>query len=151
MSVAARRFSEELSTLVGKKVEVELTDGRVYSGNLLAISEGLDAVLEKPPELPGVHKLLVSGSSIRDIRLVERIFDLKELADRLSKSFPGNVTFRDDIGAIFVMNRIKVTTAGVVEGSGIAADKVRKIYEDYVREMRERSQQPQPQQQGSQG
>ncbi|MDP7983105.1 MAG: hypothetical protein RAK18_08005, partial [Conexivisphaerales archaeon] len=76
MSVAARRFSEELSTLVGKKVEVELTDGRVYSGNLLAISEGLDAVLEKPPELPGVHKLLVSGSSIRDIRLVERIFDL---------------------------------------------------------------------------
>lgn len=143
MSVVARRFSEELSTFMGKRVEVELSDGRVYSGSLLAISEGLDAVIEKPPELPGVHKLVVSGSAVRAIRLVEKIFDLKELSDRLSKSFPGNVALREDIGAIFVMNRIKVTSAGVVEGSGIAADKVRKIYEDYIKEIRERTQGPQ--------
>ncbi|MGC8969709.1 MAG: Lsm family RNA-binding protein [Conexivisphaera sp.] len=138
--MAARRFSEEISTLIGKKVEVELSDGRVHSGNLLALSEGLDVVLE-PAELPGVHKLIISGSSVREIRLVEKVFDLRELADRLSKSFPGNVTLREDIGAIFVMNRIKVTPAGVVEGSGPAAEKVRKIYEDYVREMREKGSQ----------
>ncbi len=143
MSVTARKFSEELSSLIGKKVEVELSDGRTYSGSLLAISEGLDIVLEKPAELPGVYKLLISGSSLRAVRLVERVFDLKELADRLSKSFPGNVSLREDIGVILVMNRIKVTSAGVVEGSGPAADKVRKIYEDYLKEMRERQAQGQ--------
>ncbi len=142
MSLASRRFSEEISTFVGKKVEVELVDGRTYGGNLLAISDGLDVVLERPAELPGVHKIVIRGSSIKDIRLVEAPFDLRELADRLSKSFPGNVTLREDIGAIFVMNRIKVTAAGV-EGTGIAADKVRKIYEDYVRELGERPQQGQ--------
>jgi hypothetical protein len=41
---------------------------------------------------------------------------------------------REDIGAIIVMEKIKVTDKGVTEGVGLAADKVKTIFDDYMRE-----------------
>lgn len=135
--VTHRKYLEELATLVGKKVEVECMDGKIYRGNLLAVSETLSVVLGDLAGVNEVYKLVISGTQVKEIRLVQRYFDLKSLAEKLSKLFPGNVTLREDIGAIIVMNRIKVTESGVVEGSGPVADRVRKIYEDYLREIRE--------------
>ena len=143
-SLASRRYFEELTTLIGKKVEVECSDGKVYRGNLLAISETLNVVLGDMIDQAEAYKLVISGSRIREIRLVQRLFDLRELSERIARVFPGNVVLREDIGAILVMNRIKVTEAGVVEGSGPAADKVRRVYDEYVREMREAREKPMP-------
>jgi hypothetical protein len=48
--------------------------------------------------------------------------------------FPGLVKIREDVGAIIVMDKIKVTQTGIEEGSGLAADRVKAIYDEFVRE-----------------
>jgi Lsm C-terminal len=65
---------------------------------------------------------------------MEKPFDFKALSDRLARVFPGLVKIREDVGAIIVMDKIKVTQAGVEEGVGLAADRVRAIYEEFMRE-----------------
>jgi hypothetical protein len=76
----------------------------------------------------------MNGGSVREIRLTERPFDFRALGERLSRVFPGLVSVREDIGAIIVMEKIKVTDKGVTEGTGLAADKVKTIFDDYMRE-----------------
>ena len=39
-------------------------------------------------------------------------------------------------GFIWVMDRVKVTEEGVVEGSGPAAERVQRVYAQFVREKR---------------
>jgi Lsm C-terminal len=65
---------------------------------------------------------------------MEKPFDFKSLSDRLSRVFPGLVKIREDVGAIIVMDKIKVTQAGIEEGSGLAADRVRAIYDEFMRD-----------------
>jgi hypothetical protein len=65
---------------------------------------------------------------------MEKPFDFKALAERLSRIFPGLVKIREDVGAIIVMDKIKVTQAGIEEGSGLAADRVKAIYDEFTRE-----------------
>ncbi len=65
---------------------------------------------------------------------MERQFDINALAKQLSKSFPDLVKIREDMRAIIVMERIRVTEDGVVEGTGLVADKVRTIYEEFMRQ-----------------
>jgi len=60
--------------------------------------------------------------------------DLKELARRLSRTFPDLVTMSDSTNTITVMGRVKVTSEGVAEGSGPVADRVKTIFEEYVRD-----------------
>lgn len=55
---------------------------------------------------------------------------MKELAERLNRVFPGLVRIREDLGHIIVMEKIRVTGQGVVEGTGLAADRVKAIYEE---------------------
>ncbi|HVP23639.1 MAG TPA: Lsm family RNA-binding protein [Conexivisphaerales archaeon] len=131
MSVApARRYIEELGTFVGRKVQVETSDGRKYDGLLLGISENLSLVLGGYEG--GMFKVAINGSQIREVRLVEKPFDLKTLAEAINKVFPGLVRLREDIGAIIVMDKIKVTESGVVEGTGPSADRVRQVYDGYL-------------------
>jgi len=67
---------------------------------------------------------------------LEKPFDLKGLADRLSRVFPGLVKIREDVNAIIVMDKIKVTEHGIEEGTGLAADRVKSIYEEFMREFK---------------
>jgi len=127
---------EELSTLVGKRVNVVTTDGRVIVGELLGISESLSLVLGRIQGRPDVPKLVLNGEYVKEISLLEKPFDLRILAERISRVFPGMVKLREDIGAIIVMDKIKVTESGVVEGTGPSAERVRSIYEEYIRELR---------------
>src|SRR5579885_2313180 len=125
MSAApARRFIEELGSLLGKKVTIETTEGKRYKGVVLGMHEDLSTVLGEVEGEEGTFKV------------VERPFDLKSLADAIARVFPGLVKLREDIGAIIVMDKIKVTESGVVEGSGPSGEKVRQIYEDYVRSLK---------------
>lgn len=135
-SPSIRKFMEELSTLVGKRVNVVTTDGRVIVGELLGISESLSLVLGRIQGRPDVPKLVLNGEYVKEISLLEKPFDLKILAERISRVFPGMVRLREDIGAIIVMDKIKVTESGVVEGTGPSAERVRSIYEEYIRELR---------------
>jgi small nuclear ribonucleoprotein (snRNP)-like protein len=130
-----RKFYEEILQFVGKKVSIETSYDKSYSGTLSAIDERLDTVLENL-EGQGILRIVINGSFVKEIKLLEKPFDLRGLADRLSRVFPGLVKIRDDVNAIIVMDKIKVTENGVDEGTGLAADRVKSIYEEFMREFK---------------
>ena len=134
-ALTIRKFYEEILQFVGKKVSIETTYEKNYSGILTAIDEKLDTVLDNV-EGDGILKIIVNGTFVKEIKLLEKPFDLKGLADRLSRVFPGLVKIRDDVNAIIVMDKIKVTEHGIEEGTGLAADRVKSIYEEFMREFK---------------
>lgn len=132
-TVFLRKFGEEAIQFLGKKVSVETSDQKIYNGTLTGIDEKLDLVLDNV-EGQGILKMIVNGSFVKEIKLMEKPFDYKALSDRLLRVFPGLVKIREDVGAIIVMEKIKVTESGIQEGSGLAADRVRAIYDEFMRE-----------------
>ena len=134
-ALTIRKFYEEILQFVGKKVSIETSYDKNYSGTLSAIDEKLDTVLENV-EGHGILRIIINGSFVKEIKLLEKPFDLKGLADRISRVFPGLVKIRDDVKAIIVMDKIKVTEYGIEEGSGLAADRVKSIYEEFMREFK---------------
>ena len=50
----------------------------------------------------------------------------------MNRVFPGMAKISEDIGAIVVMDRYKVTENGV-EGTGLTADKVRDVYNEFLK------------------
>jgi small nuclear ribonucleoprotein (snRNP)-like protein len=134
-ALTIRKFYEEILQFVGKKVSIETSYEKNYNGTLTAIDEKLDTVLENV-EGHGILRLIINGSFVKEIKLLEKPFDLKGLADRVARVFPGLVKIRDDVKAIIVMDKIKVTEHGIEEGTGLAADRVKSIYEEFVREFK---------------
>ena len=134
-ALTIRKFYEEILQFVGKKVSIETSYDKNYNGTLSAIDERLDTVLENV-EGQGILRIVINGSFVKEIKLLEKPFDLKGLADRLSRVFPGLVKIRDDVNAIVVMDKIKVTEHGIEEGTGLAADRVKSIYEEFMREFK---------------
>lgn len=132
-ALVTRKFGEETLQFLGKKVSIETSDSKVYSGTLAGIDDKLDVVLDNV-EAHGIMKLILNGSFVKEVRLMEKPFDFKALADRFTRVFPGLVKIREDIGAIIIMDRIKVTQSGVEEGTGPTADRVRQIYDDFMKE-----------------
>jgi small nuclear ribonucleoprotein (snRNP)-like protein len=132
-AVVARKFGEEMVQFLGKKVAVETADQKVYNGILTGIDEKLDVVLDKI-EGQGILKVILNGSFVKEIKLLEKPFDVKALSDRLSRVFPGLVKIREDVGAIIVMDKIKVTQGGIQEGTGLAAERVKSIFDEFIRE-----------------
>ncbi len=132
-AVAARRFGEETLQFVGKKVAVETSDSKVYNGTLTGVNDKLDVILDNV-EVYGIMKMILNGAFVKEIRLMEKPFDFKALADRLARVFPGLVKVREDVGAIIVMDKIKVTQSGVEEGTGLSADRVRAVFDEFVKE-----------------
>ena len=132
-AVITRKFGEETLQFLGKKVSIETSDQKVYNGTLTGIDEKLDVILDNL-DGRGVLKVILNGSFVKEIKLMEKPFDLKALSDRLARVFPGLVKVREDVGAIIVMDKIKVTQAGIEEGVGLAADRVKAIYDEFMRE-----------------
>lgn len=132
-AIISRKFAEESIQFLGKKVSIETSDNKNYSGVLVGLSEKFDLILNNV-DSPNIQKLMVNGSFVKEIKLLERPFDFKALADRLSRIFPGLVKIRDDIGAIIVMDKIKVTEFGLEEGSGLAASRVKAVYDEFLKE-----------------
>jgi small nuclear ribonucleoprotein (snRNP)-like protein len=134
-ALTIRKFYEEILQFVGKKVSIETSYDKNYNGTLSAIDERLDTVLENV-EGQGILRIVINGSFVKEIKLLEKPFDLRGLADRLSRVFPGLVKIREDVNAIIVMDKIKVTEHGIEEGTGLAADRVKSIYEEFMREFK---------------
>jgi len=137
MSAARRKFFGEIAALLDKTVMVVTTDGKSYSGTLAGIDpETLSLCLADAKDEKGtaIHRVFLNGSAIASISAIEKPFDLKALAERLEKVFPTLVRLYEDKGFIWVMDKIKVTEKGVVEGSGPAAERVQTVYEHFVSE-----------------
>ncbi len=139
MSIAKRKFFTEVVTLVDSNVLVITTTGKKYSGSLVGINpDNLSLCLAEAKDEEGkaFHRICLNGGVVAEIMSVEKPFDLEALADRLEKVFPTMVDLYGDKGFIWVMNKVKVTEKGVVEGSGPAAERVRRVYEQFMSEIK---------------
>ena len=137
MSVAQRKYFTEVSVLADRSVLVVTTTGSKFSGVLVGINpDTMSLVLGNAKDEEGkvLHRVFLNGSVIASIVSVEKPFDLKALAERLEKVFPTMVKLYEDKGFIWVMDKVKVTEKGVVEGSGPAAERVEKVYASFIGE-----------------
>lgn len=133
-SISFRKFNEEMISIVGKRVDVETSEGKKYQGNLLGVDEKMDIILDNITGAgENVFKIIINGNFVKEIRLLEQPFELKLLAERLSRVFPGLVKVREEIGAIIVMDKIKVTENGVADGGGLAAERVKAVYNEFIK------------------
>ena len=139
MSVAQRKYFTEVALLEGKTVSVVTLAGKTFNGTLLGINpDNLSLVMADVRDEAGktLHRLFLAGSTVAQITSAERPFDLKALATRLEKVFPTMVKLYEDKGFIWVMDKVKLTEKGVVEGAGPAADRVQKVYDAFMAEVK---------------
>jgi small nuclear ribonucleoprotein (snRNP)-like protein len=137
MSVAERRYINEVASLIDRNIMVITTDNKTYTGTLLGVNtENLSLVLgnAKDPEGKVIPKAVINGSMVAQILSVEKAFNLSGLAERLERVFPRMVKLYEKEGFIWVMDRVKVTEQGVVEGSGPAAERVQKVHLQFISE-----------------
>ena len=137
MSVAKRKFFGEITALLDRMVMAITMDGKKYSGTLAGINpETLSLCLSEAKDDKGtsLHRVFLNGSTIAEVFTVEKPFDLKSLSERLEKVFPTMVRLYEDKGFIWVMDKVKLTEEGVVDGSGPAAERVQKVYDLFIKE-----------------
>lgn len=136
-ALASRRFGEEFAAMLEKVVTVSLTTGRKVTGRLTAYNPNdyslwlADASLDDGKT---VSRLFISGHSISVIEVAEAGPDLTSLFDRINSLFPNMARYIREAGVIVVMDRIRVTKDGIVEGSGPAAERIQRIWEEWKRE-----------------
>ncbi|MDJ0270775.1 MAG: Lsm family RNA-binding protein [Aigarchaeota archaeon] len=134
-AIVSKRFSDEFSALLDRTVKVATSHG-TYEGRLLAYNPSdysvwlSDARDERGGSLP---KVFINGQSISRIELLEAGPDMMKLVERLNRLFPNLVTYLRESDTILVMDRIRVTRSGVV-GEGPAAEKVKRVYEEFMKE-----------------
>ena len=134
--MAERKFFVEVSALVDKPVRVITTDGKTFDGTLVGINpENLTVCLSEAKTEKGLmHRVILNGSVVAQVFATEKPFDLRALADRLDKVFPKFVKLYEDQGFIMVMEKIKVTEKGVETGAGPAAERVQKVFDQFISE-----------------
>ena len=139
MSVAQRKLSTEIAALVDKPVTVNTTTGKKFVGTLIGINpDNLSLCIAEAKDETGIvfRRIFLNGNVVAQITSSEKPFDLKALATRLEKVFPTMVKLYEDQGFIWVMDKVKLTEKGVVEGSGPAAERVQKVYELFMSEIK---------------
>jgi small nuclear ribonucleoprotein (snRNP)-like protein len=137
MSVAKRKFVGEIGMLLDRIVMVVTVDGKKYSGTLSGIDpDTLSLSLTDAKDEKGttIDKVFLNGSTLSQILTIEKPFDLKALAERLEKVFPTMVKLYEESGFIWVMEKIKVSEKGVIEGSGPIAERVNRVYNLFTKE-----------------
>jgi len=136
LSVAQRKYFTEVAALADKTVAVVTTNGKTINGTLTGINpDNLSLVLTDATEAgKPLHRVVINGSTVAQLSTAEKPFDLKSLANRLEKVFPTMVKLYEDQGFIWVMDKVKLTEKGVVEGAGPAAERVQKVYAAFMSE-----------------
>jgi small nuclear ribonucleoprotein (snRNP)-like protein len=137
LSIVQRKFFTEVAALVDKTVIVATTAGKTYSGTLVGVNpDNLSLCLSDAKDNKGktLHRVFLNGNVVAQILSVEKPFDINALAERLKKVFPTMVKLYEDKGFIWVMEKVKVTEKGVVEGTGPASERVQKVYDQFISE-----------------
>jgi len=139
LSIAQRKFFTEVAGLVDSSVVVVTSTGKTYGGTLVGVNPDSLSLCLADVKAEGdrvLHRVFLNGSVVAEILSVEKPFDLKALSERLEKVFPTMVRLYEDNGFIWVMDKVKVTEKGVVEGSGPAAERVQSVYEHLIGEIK---------------
>ena len=94
---AYRRFSEEILAMIGKRISVKNIDGEEYEGDLSGIDENLNIIVDNLSiNNNNAFKIIMNGKFIKEIRLIEKPFDLKKyskLVNKFSKDKNSKIIF----------------------------------------------------------
>ncbi len=133
-STAQRRFLMDLAELLDRKVLVITRDGKTFEGKLSGFDHpSLNISLVDVRVGENTYpKVIVKGDVIAEIIAKEKpLFDAKEFAEILKRYFPNLVKVHEEAGIVMVGDRIRISEKGV-EGVGPIADRVRKLFNDYI-------------------
>lgn len=136
-TVGARKFFEELNALLQRTVTVTTLAGKTYTGSLVGYNpDTMSLCLAETKDESGnlLQRIFLNGTTIVHIYTTEKPFDLQALADRIEQVFPTMVKIYPEAGVIVVMDKIRIGEKGVIEGKGPAAERVQKVYDEFVRE-----------------
>lgn len=136
-SVAERRYLEEILSLINKNIRVSTSAGKSYTGILSAVDyKTLSICLSNVKGEKGkqIFKLVIPGRVVDELEGIEKPFELKTLAERLERLFPRMVKLFEEAGVIVVMDKIRVSERGIMEGTGPAAERVKRVYDEFIKE-----------------
>lgn len=136
-SNADRKFAEELGLLIQRTITAETTNGKKYSGILSGVdTDTMSLCISNCTDEMGkaYDRMFLTGSTVAQLYSTEKPFDLQALASRIERVFPRMVRVVDEAGVIVVMNKIRLSEKGMIEGSGPAAERVQKVYEEFMKE-----------------
>jgi small nuclear ribonucleoprotein (snRNP)-like protein len=128
---------EEITAQLQKVITVSTNDGKSYTGVLSGVdSHTFNLCLSDAKDESGrlLRKLFINGNRVLQIFSSEKPFNLQALADRLDRVFPRMVKLSEGSGVILVMDRIRVSEKGILEGTGPAAERVQKVYDEFMRD-----------------
>lgn len=131
---AQRKFLLDLAELLERPVVIITKDGKTFEGVL----SGFDhpslniSLLDVKVSDKTYPKVIIKGDVIAEIIAKEKpLFDAREFARILERYFPNLVKVYEETGIVVIGEKIKVTEKGV-EGVGPIADRVRKLFNDYI-------------------
>lgn len=130
-----RQYNIETGSLIDKVVKVYLDDEKFFVGLLKGISEYSNLILDnaKNEKNKLFPKILIRSSFYNYVTLEEEPFPMQALADRISKIFSkGHVNYIPEQNVISILNGKIVVNEDGVRGDGPSAERVKKIYEQFV-------------------
>lgn len=132
----SKRFTDEFTSLVDKYVKITTINNEVFEGKIIAANINDYSLWLIEVKMNGniIPKLFISGNTIKFIEILELGPDLSKLAERLNRLFPNMVKYVKEAEVIVVMDRIRVTKDGIIEGTGPAAERVKKAYDEWLSE-----------------
>ncbi|MFB6491179.1 MAG: Lsm family RNA-binding protein [Thermoproteus sp. AZ2] len=138
LAEANKRFVAEINNLMGKEVVVGLSNGDEYRGVLHAVDSQLNIILINVTTKNGLKfsKSILLSNYIIYINSIEKELDLRGFAKYAEKYFPGMVRYVEESNIVMIGDKVRVSEIGI-EGSGPLAERVRQIYEEYMKKRQE--------------
>lgn len=136
MSQVNISFFKEINTFVNNLVKVNMDyDDKWFVGTLIGLEQNsLSLVLidAKDESNNRYEKIVIRGNVWTTMTLEDPPFPIQELAERVKKVLPNEAVYVSPEGKIELLEgRIVVSEHGV-EGSGATAQRIQKIWEQFV-------------------
>ncbi|RLG45092.1 MAG: hypothetical protein DRN81_02770 [Thermoproteota archaeon] len=135
-----RLFLKEMLGMLGREVIVKSSDNKTYRGVLKGYNSknmSLSLINVESSDGTRYHRMIIAGHNVLEIYQLEPPLNLEELADRLKQVFKGDLVHYDKENKVISImhDQVRVTEQGV-KGSGPAYERVKKMFEDFVKEKR---------------
>jgi small nuclear ribonucleoprotein (snRNP)-like protein len=134
LAEANKRFVAELNNVIGREVQVVLSNGEVYRGILHAVDTQLNIVLSNAVGKTGekYDKIFIMYRYIIHIDSIQRRIDLREFAKYAEKVFPGMVKYVEETNTVLIGDKVRVSEIGV-EGVGPVAERAKRLFEEFLK------------------
>lgn len=134
LAEAAKRFVAELNNVLGREVQVVLSNGEIYKGILHAVDNQLNIVLTNAVSKTGEKftRLFIMYRHIVYVGSMERRIDLREFAKYAEKTFPGMVRYIEETNTVMIGDKVRVSELGV-EGVGPVAERAKRLFDEYLK------------------